>query len=43
MIMSARNISWVGLLILQPRRAVAVGAKKAPWYCRHLTGVVGVD
>jgi hypothetical protein len=32
MFMSARNISWISLHILQPRRAMTVGANKAPWY-----------
>jgi hypothetical protein len=42
--MSARNISWIGLHILQPRRAATVGANKAPRYGGgHVTGVVGVE
>jgi hypothetical protein len=41
--MSARNISWIGPLILQPRRAVNVGAKKAQRYGGgHVTGIVGL-
>ena len=42
--MSALNISWIRLHILQPLRAVTVGANKAPWYgSGHVTGVLGVD
>ncbi len=43
-IVSARNIFWIGRRILQPRRAVTVGANKEPRYDGgHVTGVVGVD